>query len=96
MRPIEVVLPIIRRLHIKAVVLWPFIVYGSQEIRRDECTQAHELFHWRQALRMGVIPFYLLYLVLGIFYIGRPASEHPLEREGYRIQRACEEERASI
>ena len=69
-----------------AVTLWPFILYRV----RTPCLEVHEHYHWRQMRRWGVIPWYIVYLLIGIFYIGKPADKHPMEREAYRLQRECE------
>lgn len=72
---------------IRAITLWPFILYRE----RTPCIEVHERYHWHQAARWFVLPWYIAYLAIGLFYIGRPADEHPLEREGYRLQRECEQ-----
>lgn len=90
MNPIEIIFPPITVLGIRAITLWPCILYVSQEVKADLCIRAHEMYHWHQALRWGILPWYVAYLVIGLFYIGKPANAHPLEREAYRIQRECE------
>lgn len=73
----------------KAVTLWPFIFYDKGA--KTPCIQLHEYYHWEQALRWGVLPWYMAYLLLQAVYFHRPPNEHPLEREAHRRQRACEE-----
>jgi len=77
---------------IRAVTLWPLVLYlrGYED---DPCVRLHEEYHWRQALRWGVVPWYAAYLLVGIFYIGKPAPRHPMEREAYRIERECRRQR---
>ena len=96
MKPIEIVAPGIKLARIRAITLFPMILYVSTEVKANPCIRAHELYHFNQALRWGVLPFYAVYLVLAIFNIGKPASRHPMERTPYRIQRDCEEKRSTI
>lgn len=86
MNPIEITVPRLHRENIHAITLWPFIVYrrGFQD---DIALRCHEYFHWRQAFRWGVIPWYLLYLALVPLYFRRPADQHPLEAPAYAEQR---------
>ena len=86
MKPIEMHVPWLPG-HILAVTLWPFILYRAW----SPCTRVHEHYHWHQARRWGVIPWYIVYLTIGLFYVGKPASDHPMEREAYRLQRGCED-----
>ena len=71
-----------------AVTLWPVIFYKRPH--KTECIRQHELYHWHQALKFGVLPWYLAYFFLQIFYFRRPANEHPLEKEAYAVQWKCE------
>ena len=71
----------------RAMTLWPFVLYLPHAYG-DRCTQVHERYHWKQALRWGVIPWYVAYLVLAVFY--RKAERHPLERPAYAVQRKCQ------
>ena len=73
---------------IRAITLFPAIVYRKGH--RTPAIELHELYHWRQIRRWGVLPWYIIYLVLALVYMGRPANEHPLEREAYRIQWGAE------
>jgi hypothetical protein len=86
LNPIEITVPRLHQDNIHAITLWPFILYrrGFQD---DIALRCHELFHWRQAFRWGVIPWYLVYLLLAPFYLGRPADQHPLEAPAYAKQR---------
>jgi len=51
---------------------------------------AHELYHYRQQRRYFLIPWLIAYLLIGIFYIGKPANKHPMERRAYQIQWECQ------
>jgi hypothetical protein len=86
MSPIEITVPRLHQENIHAITLWPFILYrrGFQD---DIALRCHEYFHWRQAFRWGVIPWYLVYLALVPFYLRRPADQHPLEAPAYAEQR---------
>ena len=67
------------------MTLWPFILY-LPEWRDNPKTRVHEHFHWEQAKRWGVLPWYALYLVLMLTVIGRPINKHPLEAPAYRAE----------
>ena len=85
MKPIEITVPRLMK-GAGAVTLWPFILYrrGSRDSIPLRC---HEYYHWRQALRWGVVPWYLWYLILKVFYRGKPADWHPLEAPAYAKER---------
>ena len=68
-----------------AVTLWPFIVY-RQGYESNVPLRAHEMYHWRQALRWGVVPWYVAYLVLAPFFLRKP-WRHPMEVRAYEVQR---------
>src|ERR687892_262172 len=86
LNPIEITVPRLHQDNIHAITLWPFILYrrGFQD---DIALRCHEFFHWRQAFRWGVLPWYLLYLALVPFYFRRPADQPPLEAPAYAEQR---------
>ena len=86
MNPIEVTVPRLHKENIHAITLWPFIVY-RRGFEDDIALRCHEYFHWRQAFRWWVIPWYLAYLALVPFYLRRPAEQHPLEAPAYAEQR---------
>ena len=85
MKPIEITVP---RLipGVDAITLWPFILY-RRRYEDDIPLRCHEHYHWRQALRWGVIPWYLVYLALKLLYLGKPPDQHPLEAPAYAEQR---------
>ncbi len=87
MKPIDLVvwLPFNRA----AITLFPFILY-SKDYRDDRCTHIHEYYHWYQALRWGVIPWYAWYMILWLkFGYGQ---NHPLERHPYQLETECRKE----
>ena len=86
-KPIELVCPWIIPPKSVAITLWPFIFYRSKEALEDLPLQAHEHFHWKQALKWGVVPWYLAYLLLLPFYFRQRPDNHPMERQAYDLQR---------
>lgn len=85
MKPIELTVGRLHKKGVDAITLWPFILYRRGH-RDDVALRCHEHFHWRQALRWGVLPWYLWYLALVPFYLRKPSCEHPLERPAYELQ----------
>jgi len=68
---------------VHAVTLWPFIIY-EHSVRHDPAIQAHERYHWKDQMRWLVIPWFIVYLTLSLFYGG--GRKHPLEKPAYAIQ----------
>ena len=66
-----------------AITLFPFI-FTHEDWRDDEALFAHEMYHWDEMLRWGVIPWYIRYLWLARKYGGGRA--HPMEKPAYAIQ----------
>ena len=79
--------PFPERVH--AVTIWPLIFYEPQ-VWDDACVQVHERYHWIDQIRWLWVPWFVAYLALRPFYGG--GRRHPLEREAYRRQDACEED----
>mgnify|MGYP001586125617 CR=1 FL=1 len=52
---------------IKAITIFPFILYRDKEDMKDEILLNHEKIHIRQQLEMLVIPFYIWYGIEAIF-----------------------------
>ncbi len=73
---------------VAAVTLYPYIII-KKEYEGDKCLRAHEEYHFNQIQKFGIIPWYLLYLILSIICIGKPADKHPLEKRAYEIQYKC-------
>ena len=73
-----------------ALTLWPFI-FMEPRAAADPCVMAHEMVHWRAQRQWLVIPWLLAYLLLLVVYAGKPASQHPMEKIPYAVQRKCEE-----
>ena len=86
LNPVEVTVPWLHLKSVDAVTIWPFILYrkGHQDSLPLRC---HEYYHWRQALRWYVLPWYLVYLALLPFYVRKPSDQHPLEAPAYAKQR---------
>ena len=65
-------------------MLWPFILYRTG--CRKPGTIAHVRYHWYQCRRCWVIPYYLCYLILGLFHLPRKRwRQHPLETYAYVV-----------
>ena len=71
---------------VDAITLGPFIVY-RRGIEHDLPLRCHEHFHWKQALRWGVVPWYLAYLMLKPFDLGSRTPRHSLEAQAYAVHR---------
>ena len=84
MKPIEIAVSSLPFPGADAVTLWPFI-FIAREHRDDIALRSHEFYHWRQALRWGVLPWYAVYLILQIRYFHTP-RQHPLEKPAYERQ----------
>lgn len=84
-KPIELKVGKLHKEGVYAITLWPFILYRRDPLD-DIALRCHEHFHWRQAQRWGVLPWYLWYVALVPFYFRRPSHEHPLERPAYELQ----------
>ena|GEM_PF-824930 len=69
---------------VTAIMLWPFILYRPG--LRTPGTVAHERYHWYECRRCWVLPWYLCYLVLGLFYLPRKRwRQHPMEVYAYAV-----------
>lgn len=62
--------PIWLRVHhfpfVDGMVVWPAIFLKGT--RWDTPTHRHEKYHWRQALRWWVLPWYLSYIPVALYY----------------------------
>ena len=88
LKPIEVKFPFVFRFLPKktdAITLFPFIFYRKDVDSYRKGLRAHERYHWDNALRWGVLPFYVIYVVLLLKYGG--GENHPLEKPAYELQR---------
>ncbi|PKB77799.1 MAG: hypothetical protein BZY88_20730 [SAR202 cluster bacterium Io17-Chloro-G9] len=85
MKSIELTVPALQK-GVDAMTLWPFIIYrrGAQDNLPLRC---HEWFHWRHALRWGVLPWYLAYILIKPWYLGARTPQHPFEAPAYAKQR---------
>ena len=77
-----------------AITLWPFCFYAPNLIDQ-ECVRVHEHYHWKQALSWGVVPWYLVYIVLWPFY-RHNIGAHPLEMPAYAKQHQCEQSNKEV
>lgn len=60
--PMTFVLPLIKKLFgIDGIVLFPFIFLSSVECKNNLKLMNHEKIHFRQAIELGILPFYLFY-----------------------------------
>jgi len=89
MKPIEIINSRIVPGNFGAITLWPFIFYKNEYYKNDKCIKIHEHFHWYEALRWGVIPWYVTYLILKIF---KKYDEHPFEKRAYKAEQDCRKE----
>ena len=65
-----------------AITLWPFVLCRDDYFYNKPLV-AHENFHWKEARRCFVLPWYLAYVLLLPFGQGR---NHPLEKMAYHIE----------
>lgn len=52
-----------RKMHVKGMALYPFILLRHEEMKNDAVIMNHERIHHRQQLELLIIPFYMLYLL---------------------------------
>jgi hypothetical protein len=72
----------LRRAGFRAITLPPWGIYMLPESLDDLGLREHEMVHWRQAQRWGVLRFYCLYM----WYQIRHGYEHnPFEIEAREI-----------
>jgi hypothetical protein len=53
--------------NISAITLWPFIIFKLKSNATDDILLNHEKIHLKQQIELGVIPFYLIYLLEYLF-----------------------------
>ena len=85
MKPIELTVPALQK-GVDAITLWPFIIY-RRGARDNLPLRCHEWYHWRHALRWGVLPWYAAYIVIKPWYLGARTPQHPFEAPAYAKQR---------
>ena len=87
MKPIELTVGKLHKEGVDAVTLWPFILYRRGH-RDDVALRCHEHLHWHQALRWGVLPWYLWFTwrwfpsILGNRPMSTPWSGQPTSCNG--------------
>lgn len=77
----------------KGMVVFPFILFADRRYRHDPVLLNHERIHYRQAIELLVVGFYLLYVAEFLFrwvqYGSRRRAYYEIsfEREAYRHER---------
>lgn len=51
-----------------AIALWPFIFIKYDALKYDPCLVNHERIHLRQQLEMGILFFYLFYVIEFLYH----------------------------
>lgn len=51
-----------------AIALWPFIFIKYEALKSDPCLVNHERIHLQQQIEMGVIFFYVFYVIEFLFH----------------------------
>ena len=74
-----------------AITLFPFI-FTREGAEEDPALAAHELHHWYEIKRGGVVIWYLAYLLLLPVYGG--GRNHPMEKMAYSVQDAINKEKS--
>lgn len=75
-----------------AMAMWPFILVKKQEMKRDAVLINHERIHHRQQLEMGIVLFYLVYLINYLFNLAKYRAHYKayreiiFEREAYSME----------
>lgn len=75
-----------------AMAVWPFILVKKKEMRHDAMLINHERIHHRQQLEMGIVLFYLVYLVNYLFNLIKYRNHYKayreiiFEREAYAME----------
>jgi hypothetical protein len=53
----------IRRLHVRGMALYPFILFRNSQLSSDKVIMNHELIHHRQQIELLIVPFYVFYVL---------------------------------
>jgi hypothetical protein len=54
---------IVKKLHVKGMALYPFILLREKKFADDPVIMNHELIHHRQEIELLILPFYLFYVI---------------------------------
>lgn len=54
---------VVRKLHVKGMALFPFILIREKEFSNDAVLMNHERIHHRQEVELLIVPFYFFYLL---------------------------------
>lgn len=54
---------IFSKLPAQAMALYPFMLFKTKNLKRNEAIIRHEKIHFKQQLELLILPFYVLYLL---------------------------------
>lgn len=75
-----------------AMALWPFILVKKKEMQHDAVLINHERIHHRQQLEMGIVLFYIIYLINYLYNLVKYRAHYKayreiiFEREAYSME----------
>jgi hypothetical protein len=75
-----------------AMALWPFILVKKKEMRHDAVLINHERIHHHQQLEMGIVLFYIIYLINYLYNLVKYRAHYKayreiiFEREAYSME----------
>ena len=52
-----------KKLHVRGIALYPFIIFREKSFQHDSTIMNHELIHHRQQTELLIVPFYFFYLI---------------------------------
>ena len=53
----------VKRLHVRGMALFPFMLFREETLQHDKVIMNHELIHHRQQIELLLLPFYFIYLL---------------------------------
>jgi hypothetical protein len=80
---------VIKKLPVDGLAMWPFIFFKNPDYKYNKFIINHEKIHIKQQIEMGILPFYLLYLLEWVFRRFKHKNWHQaymnisFEREAY-------------
>jgi hypothetical protein len=83
---------VIKRLKRSGIALFPFVFFANRSYRNDPVLITHERIHLRQQVELGILPFYILYVLnflvnYAYYKNGEKAYRNVVfEREAYACQ----------
>jgi len=76
----------LRRTGYRAITLWPLVFIVERTLSREDRLMRHERIHLRQQLELGVLPFYIMYILE--YLLGRLSGlTHDAAYRGIRFER---------